>query len=185
MRHFVWAVLILSVATPVAIWFIQGGRDATGQRESATLSLSNRPSRFCPETAKVVAVKTATPTTVHFEGQTTVRQCEIISLPIDQLSEPIEYQIFVQIDRALAFRAVVTGPVRTLSMPIQLGDVTGDNTINEDDIRELERGLGQAELAAQLDIDGDKEVTILDYALVRLNQGAGVSRPDGKLWSVL
>jgi len=188
MRQILWIVLGLAVIAPVVFWY-QGQR---GQSDStavagASIHLTNRPASFCPETARVIAIKTAQAETIHFDGEATIASCDLVRLPTERLNEAVEYQLFVSIAGARAFRVIAAGPIVTsVDFPIQVGDTNADNVINEVDLRAVQGALGKDEPEATLfDVDQDKAVTILDYSLVVTNQGAGVARPDGKLWGAL
>ncbi len=187
MRQIFWVVLGLAVISPVIFWYQGSRQPKTDTLEGAGIRLTNRPTAFCPEKAKVVAVKTGRAESIHFDGEAVIAGCDAIRLPTDQLNEAVEYQIFVSIDGARAFRAIASGPIEAyLSFPIQVGDTNSDNVINEVDLRGVQAALGKIDAeAGRFDVDGDKEVTILDYSLVITNQGAGVSRPDGKLWGAV
>lgn len=186
MRHFVWTLLVLAVMAPVVLWYLNSTRTPVIKNEGATLALTNRPATFCPNTARVVAAKTSSIPAVHFEGEAVIADCYSVKLPTEQLTEAVEYQLFVYIPGARAFRVVVPGPINTaINAPIQLGDVNSDNVINEIDARGVESALGQSTIQSEFDVDGDGKVTVLDYSLVQVNQGAGVERPDGKLWEAI
>lgn len=187
MRQIVMIILGLAIIAPVLFWF-QGQRDVADTAISgAGIRLTNRPASFCPEEARVVAVKTTAPETVHFDGQAVIAGCDAIRLPAERLAEALEYQIFVLVDGAKAFRLVAAGPITTyIDFPIQVGDTNADNVINEVDLKVVQAALGEPNQAGQpADVDGDNKVTILDYSLVTTNQGAGAARPDGKLWEAL
>lgn len=187
MRLILWFVLGLAVITSAYLWYQSTKQVESSQTVGAGIHLTNRPSSFCPDSARVVAVKTGQATSIHFDGEAVIASCDSLRLPTEQLQESVEYQIFVSIDGVRAFRVVAAGPITTyLPFPIQVGDTNNDNVINEVDLRGVKAVLGKKGADAGLfDVDGDKEVTILDYSLVLTNQGAGVSRPDGKLWSAI
>ncbi len=185
MRRILWLGILVLVATPVLIWY-QGQR-TVGQESvvGAGVRLTNRPPKFCPKTAKVVVATAAQPAVALFEGQAAVGGCELLTLPKENLNQAIEYQIFISIAGARAFRLIGAGPLTTfLDYPIQVGDVNDDNIINETDRQAVAIGLKDSQQAVdRLDVDNDGQLTVLDYSLVSLNQGAGVNRPDDKLWS--
>lgn len=184
MRQILWLVLALAVVAPVAFWYQTQRQPAEDALTGAGIVLTNRPTTYCPKTAKVVAIKTSQPNAIHFEGNALVAGCDAVRLPTESLNEAVEYQVFVLVERARAFRVVLSGPVTSYqSFPIQLGDINGDNTVNEADQASVRSALTKPEhYLAALDVDGDQKITVLDYSLVVVNQGVGVDRPDGKLW---
>lgn len=186
MRRMLWLLLGVIVLVLLAYWYQGQQLKETVSVAGTGLRLTNRPTTFCPTSAQVVIVQTANPKTIDFDDDVAVANCDQVILEAGSLSGTVEYQLFVLVPGARALRVVAAGPILTLiDAPIQLGDTNDDNVINEVDQRFVEARIGQTSVEAlAADVDGDRQVTILDYSLVATNQGAGQVRPDQKPWRI-
>ena len=61
-----------------------------------------------------------------------------------------------------------------------MGDVTGDNIIDEQDEELVTSNLFNSNDAADVDMDG--EITVHDLSLTRINRAVGVPRGDDQEW---
>lgn len=184
MRRFLWLLFGVVVVASLAYWYQGQQPDDTAVVAGTGLKLTNRPTTFCPTSVQVVIIQTSNPDSIGFDDEVAVENCDQVILSANSVAASGEYQIFVFIPGARALRVVVAGPISTLvDIPIQLGDTNEDNVINEVDQRFVEARIGQTSAEAlAADVDGDAQVTILDYSLVATNQGAGQVRPDQKPW---
>lgn len=184
MRRISWLILVVLVVVALGYWYQAQRPPVSDAPAGAGLRLTNRPATFCPTTARVVILRTPAAPSLQFDQEVAVTNCEHILLDQSLLADPVEFQLFAYVTGTKALRAVAAGPITSLiDAPIQVGDTNNDNVINEVDQRFVELRIGQTGAAAlDADVDGDSQVTILDYSLVATNQGAGQLRPDNKQW---
>ena len=154
---------------------------ANEAKKSAELILTNLPDRYCPTSAEVVVTKVSLPSKPTFDSTRRVTNCRTIGLEDGWLSS--EYVIYVHLRSAAAFKTILS-PTRTVSVPVQLGDLNGDNLINGADETMVSLQLGQHDSLTTADIDFDGSVTVLDLALIRLNSATGINRPDNQPWKI-
>lgn len=177
-----WLVTaVLLILLSVIIWWV-GQRPSETTNNQTGILLANVPAKVCPQTAEVVVTR-ADQSLPILDGELPIQTCNIIALDQTLLGEVAEYKFFVAVPAAKPFTIISRGPIEGyLDVLLQLGDVDGNSVIDRADQILIEQALAGENRSNQADIDGDGTVTVLDYAHVTLNQGAGASRPDGKKW---
>lgn len=183
MRRHIWLVLIaLLVAAPVIIWWHTNRQTKTVESGGTVIKLVNRPVKFCPATAELV-ITAGVPEKTIFDREVSVRNCDNIPLDPASVNVKTNFSFYIRLSEVRAARIVATGPITApLEYSLQIGDLTNDNTIDRSDLAVVETALSSGDYSASADVDKDGKLTITDYSLVNLNQGAGVERPDGAAW---
>jgi hypothetical protein len=179
-----WIITVaLLVVAPVAIWWIGQRADTTAAPTPAIL-LGNMPPKNCPTAAEIVVTKDGEAGPLQ-EGMVEVKSCSLIELDTSMFGRSGTYNFYVALPTARPLVVTVAGPVQGyVDATLQFGDVDGNFVIDRNDQRQVESALAGQSIVEGADVDNDGTVTVLDYALVTLNQGAGVSRPDGRPWSI-
>lgn len=155
--------------------------------------LGGLPERYCPKEAQLLIVA-GRPLPRHIlpsinqektrvtDRSIPIADCRRVDLRVILGKKEAVYQVYLKLPRALAFQLNVSWPTRkTVYYYPPLGDLDDNNLINDQDLELVKNELFST-AAPTSDLDGDQQVTVLDYNLVRLNQQAGESRPDGQPW---
>ena len=135
--------------------------------------LENLPINYCPKQAEIYQSGRANSSTI-----VVVRDCRNIAF--NQLNLSNDQQIIIKLPKALAFTVnYYTGTNRYL-VGLRVGDVNGDNIIDEQDEELVTSNLFNSNDVADVDMDG--EITAHDLSLTRSNRAVGVPRGDDQEW---
>lgn len=180
--------LVLGVGTVLVLLMVQPQliNSSTSQVKKNSLEFSGLPTRYCATSAELVTLEN----NKVFSNQTiAVDNCRTVDLQVLRAASKSGTATFlVKLPNALAVRISLAPDVTALSVPIQLGDITNDNSIDQSDEDLVVRQIFNSNISAtghNLDIDNDGRVTSLDLAFTRLNRGVGAQRPDHQAWKVL
>lgn len=174
--------LVVIAAGLLVGWIFLSYRTSTST--APTLTLVDTPDRFCPKEIGLASVSPGEP---------------LIALPIQNCRTAALSTIYhssftrqkqtltVYIPGALASTITLDQKELHPTWYPRLGDTNGDNQINNLDRQNIIESLNRSALEVPkdklVDFDNDGQVTAFDLALVQVNQGVGVARPDGKSWS--
>lgn len=172
MRYFYLFVLTGLVGL-TAYAIVAWPKAETEQFDGQILSLVNLPERYCPDQAKLLYASNLTTTAV-----VPVDNCRTVVLGGLTLGE--RDTVYLLLPRALPLSISYSSDVARYVVAPRLGDVNADNSIDDRDEAIVNDDLFTAKTVGDVDLDG--QVTSEDLALVRLNYGAGETRPDGKDW---
>ncbi len=167
-------------------WLLKTKTEPISSTQPPGIVLTNLSSNSCPKNAWLVVM--ASDARAVYDSSISVMGCNLIPFPSGIFTKGA-YRVLVKIPRALAFEVVINdSPVTNVEHGVQLGDLTNDNAVDEKDKTVIENALttsGQNQGTIEgADLDGDNRLTVLDLALVSLNQGTGLPRPDGTSWGV-
>lgn len=175
------AVLLLFLAVGL-IALKQFRQEPATATDSGNLVLTNLPSQYCPTRARLLLSQAAASGAI-IDREVNVDNCRYVSLSKYLSGRQDNYIIHLKLARALAFTFELKAPLEgVVEYPVQLGDVNNDNVIDAMDDKAVSQLLF-SETSPELDLNGDKIVTIDDLSIVRLNQGVGAARPDGAAWA--
>ncbi len=172
MRYF-YLFLLTGLVGLTAYAIVAWPRPAEQTIGGQEISLANLPERYCPEQAELLYASNVTAAIT-----VPVTNCRSINVATVNLGE--RDTVYVLLPRALPLSISYSKEVARYVVSPRVGDVTGDNVINEQDEAVVSDNLFTTATAGDIDLDG--QVTSEDLALVRLNYGVGENRPDGKAW---
>lgn len=184
MRNFGRVLVLVGIVVvgAVVLWFAQRTAPATETSLAPILELRTLPETYCPKQAWLI-VEGAKSRTVTTDQLVPVADCRRLDLS-GYIPERLKtVTVYIKLPSALGFSLTAQQPLAApLIYSPQLGDVTGDNSIDAADETAVltKMFLSPADPAAN--IDQDQTVGALDLAFVRLNQAVGVSRPDNQPW---
>ena len=182
-----WKIVLTMVAVVLLAalavgWYFNTRQSST---TSGAITLVDLPDHYCPAQAEIVATSLAvTKPTVYFDSNVTVKDCRIIELlPLGDFDQ--SRFIYLKLPQALALKLQIDSPNGSYQVSPSLGDVNGDNVINQTDEQQVSAALLTTDsgLITANDLDQDGHVTVLDLSLTRLNYRIGSERPDGQDWS--
>ena len=137
--------------------------------------LENLPLSYCPKEAEIYQ-----DSKMNQINTAVVTDCHVISTA--QLNLSGNVLLTIKLPKALAFRINYNEGVDLYYIGLRVGDVTGDNIIDEQDENLVVSNLFNTNSQADADMDG--EITVYDLSLTRINKAVGVSRPDNKDWEL-
>lgn len=176
MRQFFLVILALVlVAAALIVANRRLDRPTPSGETLPAIILTNLPTGYCPVQAEIYH-------TSRLSGSIRQPVLTCNTIPLRTLGLAGTETIIVKLPRALAFAVYYSQDVQRYSVGVRVGDVTGDNTIDQHD-EQLVLGnifsdttIGDADLNNRVDAD--------DLALVRINQAVGVNRPDVEPWGL-
>lgn len=169
-------------------WYMKTKIEPAAPVQEPGVFLTNLSSSYCPKNAWLVVVPVDQNKAV-FDSRISVTECSLIPFPQGAFSQGAN-RVLVKLPKALAFEVIVNDvPTVSIEHGVQVGDLTGDNVIDDKDASVLEAALivpnpSQVSVA-RADLDHDGKLTVLDLALISLNKGTGQQRPDGAPWGIL
>ncbi|HUD20877.1 MAG TPA: dockerin type I domain-containing protein [Candidatus Saccharimonadales bacterium] len=173
------AILILVGLSAWQLLNLQKKSQVTG-----SLVLDDLPTSYCPKEAQVV-LRIAGENQNLTDQTVSLADCHTIALSPLLAGHNGSLKIWVRLPQALAFSRDFNWPLtQDLTYAPRLGDSNGDNVVDGADEQAVSAQIFAANdtNVGSADIDGDGRVTVLDLSLVKLNQGVGAARPDGKAW---
>ncbi|MEX1052043.1 MAG: hypothetical protein WEC83_01490 [Patescibacteria group bacterium] len=172
MRYFFLFVLT-GVVGLVAYAIVSWPKATDESTASQAIVLANLPERYCPEQVQLLY---ASNLTAPFPAAVT--NCQTIDLDGINLGE--RDTVYLLLPQALPLSISYSQSVGRYVVSPRVGDVNGDNAIDERDEAIVTDGMFGDVMDGDIDLDG--LVTSEDLALVRLNYGVGPKRPDGQEW---
>ncbi len=156
---------------------------ATTAKASGRLEIVNTPERYCPTQAQIVVTSSINQVLPEHDQTVAVINCRTIEIKSLIGTTADTKIIWLKLPGALADKTSIDSPTDYFQFSPRLGDVNGDNVIDEIDRRLVENTLlSDAAGVIKADIDGDQKISIIDLSLTRINAGVGSERPDGKNW---
>jgi hypothetical protein len=179
--------VVLVIIFGLVFWRWGDNQGLFKKTDQPTITLTGMSADLCPATAEVAITDITQTTKVLVERSVAIQNCRTISLPIPVGFKSQQTYAYVRIPRALAFKVTVDPGNPEINYAPEFGDVDDNNIIDRADQDTISTHLFEkAETASsangQFDVDGDKQITVNDLSLSRLNSGVGVSRPDNKSW---
>jgi|GEM_PF-2408089 len=172
---------IIIIGLGLWLWQDNYRRPAVGKQ----LVLANLPGAYCPQTLWLVVAELESASgkigAILFDGDRPVESCRFVSLEGIAIEPPVTIRLKTAF--ALGTEKIITSTESELSVPLEFGDLNGDNAIDHQDEAVVRLALGGKSQLPENDLDRDGRVTILDLGLVRLNQKNGQPRPDRESWS--
>jgi hypothetical protein len=172
MRYF-YLFLLTGVVGLAAYAIVAWPKAQTDTADGQVVTLVNLPERYCPAQAKLFYASN-----LSAAVEVPVASCQTINLDAMTLGE--RDTGYVLLPKALPLALSYSKDVSRYVVAPRIGDVNADNVVDEKDEAIVNESLFTNEVAG--DIDSDGKVTSEDLALVRLNYGVGLLRPDGKAW---
>lgn len=174
-----FTIFVLALVLGFLIWqSLNKTRWTPTAKAGSTLNLKYLPPDYCPVEIKFVAGQKAEAATGRILA---VKNCREVDLSLVTSQVRAEEWLFFKLPRALPFRLssnVLTAG--TIEYAPELGDVNEDSIIDAADEALILTDMFQDETTN--DIDGDKKVTAMDLAYVRLHKGVQRSS-DGPVFT--
>lgn len=169
-------ILLLVIVLGVREWL---NRENDSTVERYIIVLNDLPGGYCPTVVKYAVTDPERNKIVVFDGQTAVQNCSRIELPLPAVSK--NWNVYIGAPHALWAKVSFFGFGKQEISPI-IGDLNGDNTINNLDERLVADQLFVVGQDLSLDLNQDRKIDSQDLTLVRLRFGVGEPHPDGKDW---
>lgn len=169
MRYLYLLLLVVAIIV-VAFWADSSrpGQPVNGSLPSSYVEFTNLPRTYCPTQATVVNTSR-----LNRPQQVSVINCSVVSLSGLDLT-PVE-QIFIKLPNALGISINYREETDRYRIALKVGDVNGDNVIDDEDIEIITEQIFSSQTSADVDMSGIVDSD--DLALARINSGVGEYPP--------